>query len=183
MESELFVESEYAEGSRFFFTLRQKISNSDPVGSIDIEDLIHDNSRSGRGQTLFTAPGLRILVVDDTIMNLQVLTGLLKRTLMHIDVATNGEECIEKFGSQHYDLVFLDYRMPRMNGIETLLELKKRYPESFAKTPVISLTASAVSGDKEKMLKAGFTDYLSKPVNIDDMENMMLKQLDLTVKT
>ncbi len=106
---------------------------------------------------------------------MQVITGLLKRTLMHIDVAASGAECIDKFGKEHYDLVFLDYRMPQLNGIETLLELKRLFPERFEKTPIISLTASAVSGDKEKMLAAGFTDYLCKPVNIDEMERMMMK--------
>ncbi|MCR4907575.1 MAG: response regulator [Lachnospiraceae bacterium] len=74
-------------------------------------------------------------------------------------------------------MVFLDYRMPQMNGIETLTEMKRLYPEKFEHTPIISLTASAVSGDKEKMLKAGFTDYLSKPVNIDEMERMMVQYL------
>ncbi|MBQ2453694.1 MAG: Hpt domain-containing protein, partial [Lachnospiraceae bacterium] len=62
-------------------------------------------------------------------------------------------------------------------GIETLLEIKRAYPDKFEETPIISLTASAVSGDKEKMLRAGFTDYLPKPVNIDDMERMLIKYL------
>jgi CheY-like chemotaxis protein/two-component sensor histidine kinase len=96
---------------------------------------------------------------------------------MHIDVATSGKECIEKFALEHYDMVFLDYRMPQMNGIETLAVIQEKYPEEFKKTPIISLTASAVSGDKEKMIRAGFTDYLSKPVNIDEMERMMIKYL------
>ncbi len=64
-----------------------------------------------------------------------------------------------------------------MNGIETTKEMAKRFPDRFAETPVISLTASAVSGDKERMIEAGFTDYLSKPVNIDEMERMMIRYL------
>ena len=177
MESELKVESRYENGSRFSFVLTQKVSDWTPIGEFtpDPHSNASDSNRSKH--SLFTAPGLSLLVVDDTPMNLQVVTGLLKRTRMHIDVATSGAECIEKFGHEHYDLVFLDYRMPQMNGIETLEMLKKTYPEKFEKTPVISLTASAVAGDKEKMMRAGFTDYLSKPVNIDDMERMMIKYL------
>ncbi len=177
MDSRLEVESRYEEGSRFFFTIRQQIADPVPVGKLDLESMIHESAETGKRHGLFTAPGMKLLVVDDTPMNLQVLAGLLKRTHMHIDVATSGAECIEKFAKEHYDMVFLDYRMPQMNGIETLEELKKNYPEKFEKTPVISLTASAVSGDKEKMLKAGFTDYLSKPVNIEQMERMMIKYL------
>ena len=177
MDSELKVESRYEKGSRFSFVLTQKVSDWAPVGEFTPEPHDNESSLSRRKSSLFTAPGLSLLVVDDTPMNLQVITGLLKRTEMQIDVAAGGAECIEKFAENHYDLVFLDYRMPQMNGIETLEELKRTCPEKFEKTPVISLTASAVSGDKEKMMKAGFTDYLSKPVNIDEMERMMIKYL------
>ena len=177
MGSELEVESRYEEGSRFHFVLTQKVMDWTPIG--DYNPGLHMQEASDRRSkhSLFTAPGMRLLVVDDTPMNLQVIAGLLKRTKMHIDVATSGEQCLEKFGSNHYDLVFLDYRMPKMNGIETLSEMRKRYPEEFEKTPVISLTASAVSGDKEKMIRSGFTDYLPKPVNVDEMERMMMKYL------
>lgn len=177
MGSKLEVESHYEKGSRFTFTLTQKVSDWTLVGDFDPNSHAEENSAQRRKNALFTAPGLRLLVVDDTPMNLQVVAGLLKRTRMHIDVATSGKECIEKFGKENYDLVFLDYRMPQMNGIETLTVIKNEFPEKFARTPVISLTASAVSGDKEKMIKAGFTDYLSKPVNIDEMERMMIKYL------
>lgn len=74
-------------------------------------------------------------------------------------------------------MVFLDYRMPCMDGIETLHRLKERYPDKAERTPVICLTASAVSGDREKMLAAGFTDYLSKPVNVGEMEQTLLRYL------
>ncbi len=177
MGSELKVESQYEKGSRFYFVLTQKVADWTPVGDFNPDTHIRDVPDPHRKHALFTAPGMKLLVVDDTPMNLQVIAGLLKRTKMHIDVATSGAECIEKFGKEHYDLVFLDYRMPQMNGIETLAELSRRYPDQFAKTPIISLTASAVSGDKEKMINAGFTDYLSKPVNINEMEHMMIKYL------
>ena len=177
MDSELNVESRYEQGSRFYFTITQKVADPAPIGVFDPELYIHKVPDTRRKHSLFTAPGMRLLIVDDTPMNLQVIAGLLKRTRMHIDVAASGAECIAMFGREHYDLVFLDYRMPQMNGIETLTIIKREYPEKFEKTPIISLTASAVSGDKEKMIKAGFTDYLSKPVNIDEMEHMMIKYL------
>ena len=177
MDSELNVESRYEQGSRFYFTITQKVADPAPIGAFDPELYIHKVPDTRRKHSLFTAPGMRLLIVDDTPMNLQVIAGLLKRTRMHIDVAASGAECIAMFGREHYDLVFLDYRMPQMNGIETLTIIKREYPEKFEKTPIISLTASAVSGDKEKMIKAGFTDYLSKPVNIDEMEHMMIKYL------
>ena len=177
MDSELKVESRYENGSRFSFVLTQKVSDWVQIGEFSPEPHSNETDYNRSKHSLFTAPGMRLLVVDDTPMNLQVVAGLLKRTRMHIDVATSGAECIEKFGREHYDLVFLDYRMPQMNGIETLEMLKKNFPEKFEKTPVISLTASAVAGDKEKMMRAGFTDYLSKPVNIDAMERMMIKYL------
>lgn len=177
MDSTLEVDSTYGKGSRFSFSIRQKVSDDHPVGDIDIESLLHSGRGAKSKQSSFTAPGVKLLVVDDTPMNLQVIAGLLKRTLMDIDVAESGAECLEKFRANKYDLVFLDYRMPHMNGIETLLEIKRAYPDKFEETPIISLTASAVSGDKEKMLRAGFTDYLPKPVNIDDMERMLIKYL------
>ena len=177
MGSGLKVESQYEQGSNFSFELVQPVSDWTPIGDFHPDPHQTDGSYMRSKHSPFTAPGMKLLVVDDTPMNLQVIAGLLKRTKMHIDVATSGAECIEKFGSEHYDLVFLDYRMPQMNGIETLAALRQKYPGKFEKTPVISLTASAVSGDKEKMIRAGFTDYLSKPVNIEEMERMMIRYL------
>ncbi len=177
MGSELEVESEYQVGSKFNFTLRQKIADETPIGEFDIYSIDLKKADGGKKRTFFVAPGARILVVDDTPMNLQVIAGLLKRTGVSIDTAESGEECIEKFGENDYHLVFLDYRMPGLDGIETLKELFKRFPDKIKNTPVISLTASAVSGDREKMLQAGFTDYMAKPVNIEEMEEKMARYL------
>ncbi len=177
MGSSLKVESEYEKGSVFSFVLTQKIAENDPVGVFDPGNAVTEISDRRRIQTDFTAPGAGILVVDDTLINIEVIEGLLKNKKMKIDTASSGKECIEKFAKNDYDLIFLDYRMPELNGIETLQRMKEQMPEKTAGTPVISLTASAVSGEKERMLAAGFTDYLPKPVNITLMEKMLIRYL------
>ena len=177
MGSDIHVESEYGKGSRFFFELRQGISVSTPIGPFEPANLSTENKRHKRRSASFTAPEASLLVVDDTPMNLSVICGLLKGNLLQIDTAINGNECIECFKDNSYDVVFLDYRMPGMDGIETLHKLKELYPSKTASTPVISLTANAFSAAKEQMINAGFTDYLPKPVNLSDMEAMLLRYL------
>ncbi|MBR1628141.1 MAG: response regulator [Lachnospiraceae bacterium] len=177
MGSDLLVESTYGEGSEFFFTLRQQAAGEETIGSVDFREMSSEESTRTKSRVPFKAEGARLLVVDDTPMNLQVISGLLKFSGVQIDTAADGRECIEKFGSNDYDLVFLDYRMPGLDGIETLRELKRQFPEKASRIPIISLTASAISGDRERMLDAGFTDYLAKPVNISQMEAMMMLYL------
>ena len=177
MDSELKVDSTYGNGSTFSFTIRQSIVDGSELGSFDpaapaVSHLEDDHKATG-----FIAPDARLLIVDDTPLNLQVIVGLLKRTRVQIDTAPNGDECIRIFGSRDYDMVFLDYRMPDMDGIETLKELKRLYPEKTKRTPILSLTASAVVGDRERMLIAGFDDYLPKPVNTAKMEQMIIRYL------
>ena len=174
MGSELEVESVYGAGSVFSFTLRQEICGAGCVGSFDLP--VPDGAPR-RSRTPFVAPGARILVVDDTAMNIQVISGLLKRTKMQIDTAQSGAAGIERFSSADYDLVFMDYRMPDMDGIETLGRMKSLYPEKVRRTPIICLTASAVSGTKEHLIGSGFTDYLSKPVDIEKMEAVLIRFL------
>ena len=176
MGSDLKVESTYGVGTKFFFTLRQTVADWEKIGSFDP---LTDHSRrvSKHAHTPFTAPEAHILIVDDTEMNLQVISGLLKRTKMRVDTASSGMGCVDRLGQEDYDLVFMDYRMPEMDGIETLHKLKELYPERMEKMPVICLTANAVSGTREFMIGAGFTNYLTKPVIIEDMENALIEYL------
>ena len=177
MDSEIHVESTYGKGSRFYFTLKQGISDATPIGPFEPSGVSGEGSKRKRRTATFTAPDARLLVVDDTPMNLQVICGLLKGNELAIDTAGSGKECLDFFKTNTYDLVFLDQRMPGMDGVETLHALRKYYPKKTEETPVISLTANAFSAAKEQMLKAGFTDYLPKPVNLADMETMLLKYL------
>ena len=176
MGTDIDVKSTYNVGSKFSFNLEQEISNPAEIGQVDVRSM-NTMDRSRLDRFSFVAPNCHILLVDDTVMNLEVIKGLLKPTQLQIDVASSGLECIELFSANSYDLVFLDYRMPQMNGVETLKALKEKEPEKAASTPIISLTANAIQGERERMIEAGFTDYLPKPVNISDMDAVLVKYL------
>lgn len=177
MGSDINVSSEYGKGSCFSFKIKQGISDPTPVGTIDVKTIEAGKRKPGAKTASFTAPDARILIVDDTPMNLQVIKGLLKRNEMNIETAESGSECISLIEKNTYDLVFLDHRMPNMDGVETLKKLKSLYSDKIKSTPVICLTANVLSGGREQMIKIGFTDYLTKPVNLTDMEQMLIKYL------
>jgi CheY-like chemotaxis protein len=176
MNSKMQVKSQYGKGSCFSFVISQGISDRTEIGLF--EPVKNEAGRKyDRRKATFTAPNAKILVVDDTPMNLQVICGLLKDNKMIIDTAESGKECVDLVGDNEYDVIFLDQRMPNMDGVETLNTLKLKYPEKISKTIIISLTANALTGVREEMLEAGFTDYLTKPVKLSNMENMLLKYL------
>ena len=176
MGSSLEVRSVFGAGSTFSFALPQKVANWSGIGDIG-KALKRVSDKRAKRRTRFTAPNVRILVVDDAPMNIAVIAGLLKRTKIQVDTAESGAECIEKFAVKTYDLVFLDHRMPGMDGPETLGHLKKNFPAKLAETPVISLTANAMSGAREEYIALGFRDYLSKPVMAEELEAMLVRML------
>jgi len=171
MGSSLNVQSEYGRGTAVSFAVSQKVVSRDEIG-----DYAHrlDEANSGEAvyRELFHAPNARILVVDDTEMNLTVMQNLLKKTKICIDIALSGKEAIALATSNEYDAVFIDHMMPDMDGIETLTAF--RNTERNRKTPAVALTANAISGARQMYLDAGFTDYLSKPVDGAKLERMLL---------
>lgn len=175
MGSKLRVESTYGQGSRFFFRLEQKIADSTPVGSL--EERLGQQSADYSYMSAFTAPEAKILVVDDNFTNLKVMVNLLKYTKINVDVAESGETCLEMVRKNRYDLIFLDHMMPDMDGIETLHRLKLLEDNQSAPAPVVALTANAITGAKEMYLAEGFDAFLSKPVNPDKLEQMILRLL------
>ncbi len=111
-----------------------------------------------------------MLVVDDTKMNLTVMRGLLKETKIHLDEAESGQECLALTEKTKYDVILLDHRMPGMDGVETLAALRAQADGKNGETPVICLTANAISGAREWYLEQGFNDYLTKPVSSKQLE-------------
>ncbi len=174
MGSSLDVKSEYGKGSVFAFSIEQKVVKWDELG--DYSSRFNDLRKDIKAyRELFHAPDARILVVDDTEMNLVVIKSLLKKTKLMIDTAASGKEAIELAGANRYDVIFIDHMMPDMDGIETLKHIREF--ESNKAVPVIALTANAVSGARQMYLDAGFTDYLSKPVDGDVLEKMLFNLL------
>ncbi len=170
------VESRYGKGSTFIVTLPQKIVEDTPIG--DFKTRLANASREQHSyKEKLRAPDARILVVDDTPMNHVVIKELLKPTLIQIETARSGAECVQKQHTAKYDLIFLDYRMPGMDGIETLDEMRKDLDSPNIDTPVVVLTANAISGARENFLREGFDDYLSKPVESDKLEETLIKYL------
>lgn len=175
MDGTITVESEYGNGSMFTAEIPQTVISREPVGDFSIQDAAESEERDKRKQ--FLAPDARLLVVDDVAMNLKVFTGLLKHTRIQIDLAESGKECLEMVQKKQYHIIFLDHMMPEMDGIETWRVMKKLSNSQNKQTPVVMLTANAIIGAKDGYLSEGFTDYLSKPVQQRQLEEMVLKYL------
>lgn len=176
MAGRLEVESVYGKGSLFTIYLKQEIVDDTPLG--DYKKGTEDFVKTINGyQERFVAPEAHILVVDDSSMNLSVVQELLKKTKVQITVCLSGQECLEYVQKEHYDVILLDHMMPEMDGMETLRRLKTVENNQCVDTPVIALTANAILGAKEEYLKAGFADYLSKPIEPVELELMLLRYI------
>ena len=167
MGGNLEITSVYGEGTTFAFGIEQKVINREPLGNF-AEAFKNSISQRQEYHEKFTAPNAKILVVDDTVMNLTVIKSLLKQTKIKIDTAENGYDCLKLVTEKNYNVIFLDHRMPGIDGIETLQKMKTLDGNKNLNTPVISLTANAISGAREKYISAGFNDYLTKPINSVD---------------
>lgn len=180
MEGELTLQSKYHEGSTFTARVRQQIVNEESIG--DFTKKIEENRAQNKHETRIFAPDCKVLVVDDVPMNCKVFCGFLKGTGIRIDCAMSGKEALEKCQSKKYDLIFMDHRMPVMDGVECFHVLREM--ESVNRdTKVIILTANAIAGMREQYLKEGFCDYLTKPINIKYLEEAFRHHVPQLLKT
>ena len=176
MGSSLQVSSIYGAGSEFSFSVKQTVVSWDSLG--DFEEArkeIREEVKEYKQK--FEAPDANILVVDDNNMNLLVFTRLLKQTKVKIDTAKSGDEGIGMILKKKYDVIFLDHMMPEKDGVQVLKELKEGPVNPNSETPYICLTANAISGARDEYMKAGFDDYLAKPVEPAELEQMLFDHL------
>ncbi|MCD7709592.1 MAG: ATP-binding protein [Clostridiales bacterium] len=176
MHGEIWAESEYGKGSTFIAVIPQGVVNEMPVGEFNVENWRHSGEEH-RSDEPYTAPNAKLLVVDDVEMNLKVFVSLLRDVKCKIDTALSGKECIALAQKQKYDIIFMDHMMPGMDGVETLRELQKLEDNPNKDTPIIMLTANALSGERERYLAEGFIDYLAKPIRGELLEDMVRKYL------
>ena len=145
----------------------------------DFEAIRHEHSHSpqGGGLRISESQNAHVLVVDDNVMNITVFKALLKNTGLDIVSAESGRACLEIAQKQRFDIIFMDHMMPEMDGIETLHQLRSMPDCPNKDTPVIALTANALSGAREFYLNEGFTDFLAKPIDSKLLEEMITRYL------
>ena len=166
MNGTIVVQSVYGKGSKFTISIDQRIIAVEPPP-------IHEAPAAET--KVVDAKGAKILIVDDNELNLKVATVLLSKYHFEIDTATNGIECVQKVKkNKDYDIIFLDDMMPKMNGREALAKLKE---DPNFDSPVIALTANAITGMRQEYLNCGFNDYLSKPIEKQELERVIKEYL------
>lgn len=173
MEGELNVDSKYGEGSVFRAGIPQKLVDEKVIASEDGSS----NRVLVKWERDFTAPKANVLIVDDNNINLKVAQALLAPTLVQLDMVSSGNACLDAICKKKYDIIFLDHRMPGMDGVETLHTMKHMHHLSD-RAKVIALTANVVNDAKAFYLGAGFDDFLAKPVTEEYMDKMLKKHLD-----
>jgi len=168
------VESKYGVGSVFTIILPQKLqSASTPEVQSPLDFELSDETPT----TKFTSPDSRILVVDDVDINLIVTEGLLQPYGVKLDMRTNGEAAIEAILNNDYDLVFMDQMMPGMDGVEAVKIIREMEHKKFSSLPIVALTANAIIGAREMFLENGFNDFISKPIESESLNKILLAHL------
>lgn len=172
------VESVYGEGSTFTVTIEQKVVNKTPLV---LADELEERKRTQKSIFCPTSSekmsGKRILVVDDNSTNLIIAKGLLKPYNLVIDTASGGNEAIRFVESNKYALIFMDHMMPEKDGVETVKEIRQLAAEYCKTVPIVALTANAVYGAKKELISAGFDDYVAKPIDVKQLEEILYKYL------
>ncbi len=157
-------------GYSFLFGFGKK-DNNDPFSNMR-------NNMNNSENTALDCSSYTALIVDDNVLNIKVAQKTIEKYKFKVDTATSAKSCIEKISNgEKFDIIFMDYMMPEMDGIETLREIKKLEKYTKEHTPVIALTANAIQGAQKEYIDAGFDDYLTKPVQGADLERMIVRYL------
>ena len=171
MQGHIDVESAPGKGTTFKVRLPQTIVDRTPLGPFTDTPV----PSTVEYHESFRAPDATILVVDDVKVNLKVVEALLKRTQVKVDQANGGAQAIKMCDEKKYDCIFLDHRMPSPDGIETFKAIS--VDGLNTDTPIIVLTANALSGADIEYREIGFAGYLSKPIKSEELEKMLIKHL------
>jgi len=161
---EIWFESEVDKGSQFYFTIEAKETKATETAvestEIHSDKSVHENKH------------VKVLVVEDNILNQKVIEKILEKSDLKVDIANNGKEALEMLELTDYNLIFMDMEMPIMDGIEATRLIRKNLAQE--KQPIIiAMTANAFLEDRERCLEAGMNDFISKPVSVDKVKAML----------
>ncbi len=164
MGGEIWLESRPGQGSAFHFTIQADVASSDQLNLFEAErvDLVAGPIRP---------EALSILVAEDNPSNQRVLVDMLKRMGYRSNAVANGKEVLQALEQRDFDLIFMDVKMPEMDGITATKEIRRRWPENGPK--IVAITAYALEGDREICLESGMDDYIAKPVIKDELVRLL----------
>ncbi|TYQ15783.1 UNVERIFIED_CONTAM: PAS/PAC sensor hybrid histidine kinase [Acetivibrio alkalicellulosi] len=168
MNGEIWVESEVGKGSVFYFTC-----NFGYIPSLDINE--HSSKTYKR---IKTYKKLKILLVEDNTTNQIITCKILNNEGHNVIVANNGLEALKLLEQNEFDLVLMDIQMPEMDGVETTKRIRRREEGSKDHIPIVAVTAYALDGDRKKFLSSGMDEYVSKPVTVENLNNVIYKFFD-----
>ncbi len=168
-------ESTYGVGTEFIVRIPQTVTDPAPIG--DIGSASSPAAAKTSDENLADLAGINVLVVDDSIMNIKVASGLLGVLKATVVTCKSGAEMLDLITKEKYDIILLDHMMPGMDGIETLEKSRGTEGNLNSGTPYIALTANAIAGAREMYLENGFSDYLSKPMKIEELSAVISANL------
>ena len=176
MDGSITVESEYGKGSVFTAVIWQKVSDFTAItgnAAVSAAQPSGDDEKT----IAISAPDARVLIVDDNKVNLKVTSHILSMYGINAAVADSGRAAVEKINSEYYDLVFMDHMMPELDGVDTTKIIRSQGDAYSKELPIVALTANAVSGAKEMFLESGFNDFISKPIQLPQLEKILIEWL------
>lgn len=168
MGGSLKVESELGKGSTFYFSIPLKISTIHKVISHDQVSI----------QLPSADKGLRILLVEDDLINRKMTSKILQNQNHEVVLAENGREAVDVFSKSSFDLILMDIQMPEMDGVSASKLIKKISKSRGVYTPIIALTAYAIEGDEERFIAEGMDDYISKPIELNNFFDVILRNIN-----
>jgi signal transduction histidine kinase len=171
MSGRLWVESELGIGSRFHFTVRL-ITEKNSVSMAETLPVPFMTHHSPVGKSDFSK-SLRVLLAEDNRVNQKIAIRLLEKRGHHAVLAVNGKEALEALAQGSFDLVLMDVHMPDMDGLEATIAIREKEKSTGLHQPVVAMTALAMKGDRERCLAAGMDGYLSKPIDLKQLDAVL----------
>ncbi len=169
MDGDIQVESEYGKGTTFVIHIRQKVVDKRSIS----ENTVRRAGVEEKKEQEFVSDEYQVLVVDDNAINRKLAVAMLRAYGFEISQAESGQEAIEKVKTKHYDLILMDHMMPEMDGMEATKIIRSECKDTAEGTIIVALTANAIQGAKEMYLENGFDDFLSKPFDRAQMNDML----------